>query len=102
MPTPVQNIANVLAAYDKAARGGGLDSRDAAGPEFADLVKGAIREAVELSERSERVSLSAINGQGNLDDVVTAVAEADVALKTVRAIRDKVIDAYQQIIRMPI
>ena len=103
MPTPIQNIANALAAYDKAARGGGLDSRDAAaGPDFADLVKGAIREAAELGERSERVSLSAVNGQGNLNDVVTAVAEADVALKTVIAIRDKVIDSYQQIIRMPI
>ncbi len=103
MPTPIQNIANAVSAYNKVARGGGLDSRDTtAGPEFADLVKGAIREAVEIGERSERVSLSAVNGLGNLNDVVTAVAEADVALKTVIAIRDKVIDSYQQIIRMPI
>lgn len=103
MPTPIQNIANAVSAYNKAAGGAGLDSRDTAvKDDFADLVKGAIREAVELGKKSEQMSLSAVNGQANLNDVVTAIAEADVALKTVITIRDKVIDSYQQIIRMPI
>jgi flagellar hook-basal body complex protein FliE len=34
--------------------------------------------------------------------VVTAVAEADLTLQTVVAVRDRVIEAYQNIMRMPI
>ena len=35
-------------------------------------------------------------------DVVTAVANAELTLETVVAIRDQVIQAYQEVIRMPI
>ena len=35
-------------------------------------------------------------------DVVTAVAEAEATLQTVVAVRDKVIAAYNDIIKMPI
>lgn len=104
MPTPVQNITNAIAAYDRSAKGGsGLESREAQpGGEFSDLVKGAIGEAIKIGEQSEQLSLSAVNGQANLNEVVTAVAEAEIALQTVISIRDKVVEAYQQIIRMPI
>ena len=37
-----------------------------------------------------------------LTDIVQAVNNAEIALQTVVAVRDRVIDAYQQIIRMPI
>jgi flagellar hook-basal body complex protein FliE len=41
---------------------------------------------------------------GNVDirDVVMAVNNAEVTLQTVVAVRDKVIAAYQDIMRMPI
>jgi flagellar hook-basal body complex protein FliE len=39
---------------------------------------------------------------GSLVDVVTAVAEAETTLQTVVAVRDKVIAAYQDIMKMPI
>ena len=35
-------------------------------------------------------------------DVVTAVAETDVAVSTLVSVRDKVIQAYEDIMRMPI
>jgi flagellar hook-basal body complex protein FliE len=37
-----------------------------------------------------------------MTDVVTAVADAETALNTVVAIRDRVINAYQDIIKMPV
>ncbi len=104
MPSPAENITSAIAAYAKAAKGQGpgLDARDsAAGGDFADLVKGAVRDAVKIGEESERLSVAAITGQADLSQVVTAVAEAELTLQTVVAVRDKVIDAYREIMRMP-
>lgn len=104
MPTPAQNINNAISAYaDAAQRGtGGLEARDA--PDeggFAGLVKDAIREAVTIGEKSEAMSIAGIKDNADLSQVVTAVAEAELTLQTVVSVRDKVIDAYKEIIRMP-
>ena len=104
MPSAAENITSAIAAYAKAAKGGGpgIDARDSApGDDFANLVKGAIRNAVKVGEESERLSMAGITGQADLSPVVTAVAEAEVALQTVVTVRDKVIDAYREIMRMP-
>jgi flagellar hook-basal body complex protein FliE len=46
--------------------------------------------------------MKAISGGGNLTEVVTAVARAELALQSTVAIRDRVVQAYQDIMRMPI
>ena len=46
--------------------------------------------------------MSAIAGGGNLTEVVQAVSRAELALQTTTAIRDRVVSAYQDIMRMPI
>jgi flagellar hook-basal body complex protein FliE len=43
-----------------------------------------------------------VQGKADLVDVVTAVSSAEASLETVMAIRDQVINAYQEIMRMPI
>jgi flagellar hook-basal body complex protein FliE len=42
------------------------------------------------------------SGKTNVIDVVTAVAETEVAVETMVAVRDRVISAYEEIMRMPI
>ena len=69
--------------------------------EFADLVKSAIDEAVRIGERSEQLTIQGINERADVTQVVTAVAEAELTLQTVVTVRDKVIEAYKDIIRMP-
>jgi flagellar hook-basal body complex protein FliE len=44
----------------------------------------------------------AANGKANMVDVVTAVAESEVAIDTLVSVRDKVISAYEEIMKMPI
>ena len=105
MANPAQGIAAAAAAYTRAVKGEvpALDSQATRpGDEFANLVKGAVNGAIETGKESERQSLSAVTGQGDLNKVVTAVAEAELTLQTVVAVRDKVIEAYREIIRMPI
>ena len=41
-------------------------------------------------------------GKANIVDVVTAVAETEVAIDTLVSVRDKVVSAYEEIMKMPI
>jgi len=51
---------------------------------------------------AETVSAGAVAGNADLVDVVTAVSNAEMVLESVTAVRDRVISAYQEIMRMPI
>ena len=105
MAIPVQNVASAVSAYAKTPQGAGtgMEARDAGqGGSFADLVQGAIKEAVKIGERQESISLAAINGKADVNQVVTAIAEAEATLQAVVAVRDKVMDAYKEVLRMPI
>jgi flagellar hook-basal body complex protein FliE len=106
MASPLQGITTAINAYNNAARGNAPSKNEvAAGPsggDFADLVKGAIEQAKTIGEKSEQLSIAGITDRADISQVVTAVAEAEVTLQTVVAIRDKVLDAYKDIIRMPI
>lgn len=97
-----------LGAYAKAAGMGGAQAgagaaKTAAGGGFGDILEKAMGEVVDTGKNSER-QMAAVTGtkQGNLVDVVTAVSEAEMTLQTVVTVRDKVISAYQEILRMPI
>ena len=46
--------------------------------------------------------MQAIKGTADMQDVVMAVSNAETALQTVVAVRDKVVTAYQEILQMPI
>ena len=61
-----------------------------------------LNHASNTGRTAEMKANSAVQGKGDLVDVVTAVQAAEVSLETVVAIRDKVIAAYQEIMRMPI
>ncbi|HZT86659.1 MAG TPA: flagellar hook-basal body complex protein FliE [Stellaceae bacterium] len=90
-------------AYSAAGRigGPGLEPRTGGGS-FADLVKSAAADTVGSLEKGEQASVDAVAGNGNLTEVVSAVSNAEATLQTVVAVRDRVIQAYQDILRMPI
>jgi flagellar hook-basal body complex protein FliE len=52
--------------------------------------------------QGEHVSMQAAMGKADLAKVTEAVNNAEVAVQTVVAIRDRVVAAYQDIMRMPI
>ncbi len=65
-------------------------------------MKSAVNEAAATSRTSEFVSAQALVNPGDLGCVVTAVSSAEVTMQAVIAARDKVVSAYQDILRMPI
>lgn len=81
---------------------GGSDAAAPAGGGFADLLKSAMTDAVKASKNAETQMANQVAGKAQLVDVVTAVSSAQSSLETVMAIRDEVIGAYQEIMRMPI
>jgi len=101
------NFASAISAYRDAAAaaGAGTDAASTAGQggqAFADLVKNALGDATAAGRASEGVALRAVANQADLNQIVTAVTNAEVTLQTVVAVRDRVIQAYQDIMRMPI
>jgi len=100
------NPADVAQAYTSAANGiksGGLSSPDEAkGGSFADVLKNTIDDVQSTGRESEKMAIQAMSGEAELVDVVTAISAAEVTLETVVAVRDKVISAYHEIMRMPI
>lgn|SRR6185437_1586938 len=73
-----------------------------AGGSFASLLKDAIGAVGEAGRKSDAQTQALANGKSNMVDVVTAVAETEVAVDAVVAVRDKVIAAYDEIMKMPI
>lgn len=101
-----------LGALDAAAAYGRILSTGASKPAaagsaaveggFGSLVENMIGGAATQIRAAESASAAQIAGKGDLVDVVTAIGAAEQALETVVAVRDKVVNAYQDIMRMQI
>ncbi len=101
------NFTEAVAAYNRAVRqmdgGGSPDSRGTAeGGDFAAALRQAAEGTVDALEAGETQTLQAALGQADLTEVVMAVTQAEMTLETVVTLRDKVIQAYQDVINMPI
>lgn len=79
-----------------------VDSGTATGADFGGVLQRAIQGTVDANQQAEALSAQAISGGGNLTEVVAAVSKAELALQTVTTIRDRVVQAYQDIMKMPI
>ncbi len=83
-----------------AAGGGGVTGDQSGG--FGSMVKDALETIAETQKASEQTAVKAVKGEADLTDVVTAVSNAEVTLQTAVTVRDRVVEAYQQVMRMPI
>jgi flagellar hook-basal body complex protein FliE len=81
-----------------------LLARPADGPEsFADILEAAVGRVRAVGEKSDALAMGAANHRPtDLVEVVTAVTESEAALETFVAVRDRVVAAYEEIMRMPI
>ena len=81
-----------------AAAGAGQD----AGPNFGAVLKDVIGAVTDTARKSDTQAQAVATGKANMVDVVTAVAETETAVQTLVSVRDKVIAAYEDILKMPI
>lgn len=69
---------------------------------FTDALEKALSEMRATVESGERASAEAMAGTGDLQTVVEALTATEMALETAVTVRDKVVEAYQEIMRMPV
>jgi flagellar hook-basal body complex protein FliE len=69
---------------------------------FGAALQGAITGLTNAGHAADAASASAMMGKGDMTDVVMAVSKAEMALQTSVAVRDRVISAYQDIMRMAV
>ena len=93
-------------AYANLARivdpGAAAKTSEAGGQSFASMLKDTIGSVIEAGRKSDGQTIAAASGKANVIDVVTAVAETEVAVGTLVSVRDRVIQSYEEIMRMPI
>lgn len=101
MSLPLAPAGRAVAAYRAAEA---LPRAEApAGTEgFGAALTRALEQAVEVGHGADAATASALTGDGSVTDVVLAVGRAELTLQTAVAVRDRVIAAYQDVMRMPI
>jgi flagellar hook-basal body complex protein FliE len=102
------SYSQALAAYNRVAEqarlqppAGGQETAGA-GNDFAQVLRDAASDAISTMKTGETQSLAAAAGKADINDVVMAMSNAELTLQTVVTLRDKAVQAYQQILRMPI
>jgi flagellar hook-basal body complex protein FliE len=99
MVAPSLALTGAAAAY-RAAMGGAEAVSQGAG--FGEVLSRAAQSAIDIGRSADAASTSALTGQGSVTDVVLAISRAELALQTASAVRDRVVTAYQDVMRMPI
>ena len=96
--------ANAYAALSRIMETGGAEkgAQTSGGPSFGAVLKDAIGSVMEAGKKSDGQTMAMASGKANVMDVVTAVAETDVAVSTLVSVRDRVIQSYEDIMKMPI
>jgi flagellar hook-basal body complex protein FliE len=101
---------DALSAYSQATKQlqGGMGARDgedgikSGDSAFSSLVDNALGDVSKATQNLELQSAKALVDEADLVDVATAVQNAEVVVQTVTTVRDKVIAAYNDILKMPI
>jgi len=70
--------------------------------DFAQTMANMAADAIATMKTGETTAIAGMHGKAPLQQVVQAVMQAEQALRTVVAVRDKVVGAYQEISRMQI
>ena len=102
MALPLTAPTGVAAAYRAAQAAPGAGPATGADGGFSAMLMRAAEGAVDAGHTADQASLAAMSGNGNGADVVLAVSKAEMALQTAVVVRDRVIAAYQDIMRMPV
>ena len=97
--TAANAYAAVQAQANKAAVNPGAQGSEGG---FGHILQQVMGDAIASSRHAEQAMAAQVQGKAELIDVVTAISSAEASLETVMAVRDQVISAYQEIMRMPI
>jgi flagellar hook-basal body complex protein FliE len=94
-------VANAYSATSKGvdvSKGIGMPQKES----FGSVLKNAAIQSINTLRAGEAASARAVSGDASLPEVVQAITASEVTLQTVMAVRDRLVGAYQEIMRMPV
>jgi flagellar hook-basal body complex protein FliE len=100
IPTLTVTPASAANAYARVQSGGSDASSDQGG--FGSAIASAVQGVLDAGHNADAQSMQAIAGKGNLTELATAVSRAQLAMQTALAVRDRVVQAYQDVSKMAI
>ena len=71
-------------------------------PGMAETAANAAQSFVETLRQGEETAKAGLVGKADPQSVVTALASAELAVQSAISIRDRVVESYQEILRMPV
>jgi flagellar hook-basal body complex protein FliE len=93
---PISSAAQIASAY------GNVAAKPAAAADFGTMVSEAAQSALQTVQNSEQVAAAGVSGTADVQQVVQALSDAELTMQTVVAVRDKVLGAYNDIMKMTI
>ena len=69
---------------------------------FSELVGAAVSEAAETARQADQTAMAGLRGEVGTQQIVEATLELETTVRVAVSVRDKVVQAYQEILRMPI
>lgn len=98
------NLAKSALKTDNAAPkpGGDAGASSIANPSEPNGAFKAMHEVASTITQGEKAAMNYMTGSADPHSVVEAIAAAELAVETAVTVRDKVVEAYQELIRMPV
>lgn len=76
---------------------------NAAAPSFGDALKNFVAQTAQAQNAAAEMTVAAASGDSvALQDVVQAISKAELTLQTLVTVRDKAVEAYKEIMSMPV
>jgi flagellar hook-basal body complex protein FliE len=69
---------------------------------FGDMLGQAIGQVESLQQAGDAQAAAAANGQGNLHELAMSLEKADIGMRVASKVRNKLVEAYQEVMRMPV
>ena len=91
---------SALQSYTAAKTATKPDPNAAPGP--GEALRGATQDFVQTLRQGEEAALQSIAGKADPHALVQALAQTELAVETAVTVRNKVVEAYQEILRMPV
>jgi flagellar hook-basal body complex protein FliE len=96
------DIRATLAANNYTAARPATEPAAQGGDALAGALQGAARDFTSTLQQGEQTAMAAMTGDADPHALVQALAQSELAVETVVTVRDKVVEAYQEILRMPV
>ncbi|MFV3076828.1 flagellar hook-basal body complex protein FliE [Niveispirillum fermenti] len=99
---PLSGVANAYAAGKMPGIAGAGDVAAPAQGSFPEIIGKAVKDAIATMRNGEQVAAAGLQGKASAQDVVQATLSAELTVQAVTTVRDKLVNAYLDIMRMPI